>query len=238
MLEAPSPLAARLRPPRWLDPRLITGVLLILLSIVLGAAVVSASDKSVRVWAVKDALPAGTAITGEDVTARRVRLFGRDLKLYVDADVAFPAGKVLLRDVGAGELLPAAAVGDLAGRKAGRIVSIPVERAHALGGEIRRGMQVDVVATFKATGGGVTTVAILRNVTVVGVSRSSSGFGASARDFGILVEVSPEQALAVAAAIESAAIDVFRVVPGVGGPGDIGPGPVWAGVSPTPTPRR
>src|SRR3954452_22866223 len=50
--EAPAgPTPRRVRPPRWLDLRLVLGVLLVLGSVLLGARVVTAADATVPVWA-------------------------------------------------------------------------------------------------------------------------------------------------------------------------------------------
>lgn len=236
MADIAAPTAVRLRQPSWLDVRLVVGVLLILTSVVVGARVVAAADSSVYVWAVRRALPAGTAITRGDLVARRVRLLDGTGPLYVDADVTFPDGRVLLREVGAGELLPAAAIGDDASREPRRVVAIPVERAHALGGEIERGMTVDVIATFTTPGGRSTTRAVLRAVTVVGVARSTSGFAVGRADFSVFVEVAPELVVALTAAIESARLNVVRVLPGALGRGDIGTAEVVLGPTPAASP--
>src|SRR3712207_7134950 len=49
---ASGPSPRRVRPPRWLDLRLVLGVLLVLGSVLLGARVVGAADATVPVWAV------------------------------------------------------------------------------------------------------------------------------------------------------------------------------------------
>ena len=46
----PGPAPRRVRPPRWLDLRLVLGVLLVLASVLLGARIVSAADVTVPVW--------------------------------------------------------------------------------------------------------------------------------------------------------------------------------------------
>ena len=73
MTSPPSPPARRLRPRSWFDPRLILGVLLVLGSVVTGSAVISAADRSVRVWALTRDVAAGTVLTGDDVRPARVR---------------------------------------------------------------------------------------------------------------------------------------------------------------------
>ena len=59
----PGPTPRRVRPPRWLDLRLVLGVLLVLGSVLLGARVVGAADATVPVWAAAGDLAAGTELT-------------------------------------------------------------------------------------------------------------------------------------------------------------------------------
>ena len=232
-----SPAATRLRQPKWTDARLVAGVLMVLVAVVVGAAVVSAADKSVRVWAVRQDLKAGTAVERADLTARRVRLFGADAKHYVDVR-SDPSGRVLRRDLGAGDLLPVSALADPNETPATRIVGLPMSRAHALGGDVERGDVVDVIATRKTSGGGVQTYAVVRGVTVVEVSRPSGGFGAGRNDLVVMIQVSPDQILPIAAALQGAELDLSLVVPGSDGAGDVGDDTVSTGTTPTPSPAK
>ena len=213
--------ANRLRRPSWTDTRLVAGLLMVLVSVVAGAAIVGNADRSVHVWAVRRALPAGTTLQPDDLARRRVRLFGDDRTRYLDVRGGDPAGRVLLRDLGDGDLLPVSALG-AAGTAATRVVGLPLGRAHALGGTIRRGDVVDVIATRKTPGGGFTTYAVARNVRVVGVDRPSGGFAAGRADVVVLVEVAPGLALDVAAALRAAEVDLALVRPGADGAGDLG----------------
>src|SRR3954449_3519595 len=70
----PGPVPRRVRPPRWLDLRLVLGVLLVLGSVLLGARVVGAADATVPVWAVTGDLAAGTHLVAADLRAVDVRL--------------------------------------------------------------------------------------------------------------------------------------------------------------------
>ena len=53
MTDLPTPTATRLRRPSWRDSRLLVGVLLVLVSTVLGSVVVARADDRVPVYAVK-----------------------------------------------------------------------------------------------------------------------------------------------------------------------------------------
>jgi hypothetical protein len=134
------PTARRLRPPSWRDPRLLVGLLLVLASVVAGAQVVRAADDTVPVLVARHALTPGDALGTEDVSVAHVRLGGGE-SAYLSGRHAVPAGRVLLRAVGAGELVPAAAVGsrddvDL------RPVTVPVDPEAAAG--LGAGALVDV----------------------------------------------------------------------------------------------
>jgi hypothetical protein len=110
---ATPPPAARATRPGWRDPRLWIGVVIVAASVVAGARLLGAADESVAVWAVSDDLPVGHEISADDLTPRRVRFVAADgLGRYFPATEALPAGSRLLRGVGAGELLPRAAVGE------------------------------------------------------------------------------------------------------------------------------
>jgi hypothetical protein len=224
--EPTSPAATRLRRPSWTDTRLVAGVLMVLLSVVLGAAVVNGADRSARVWAVRRALPAGATVQRADLVERRVRLYGADAARYLDARHD-PSGRPLTRDLGAGDLLPVSALGDPGAARALRVVGLPMSRAHALGGGVRRGDVVDVVATRKTASGGFTTYAVVRRARVADVTKPANGFGRA--DLVVLVEVAPDVALRVLAALQSAELDLSLVVPGADGPGDVGAAPLVTG---------
>lgn len=107
------PMALRLRKPGWRDPRLIIGVILIALGVVVGSLVVSAASDTVTVYAAETALPAGTALTPESLTTRQVRI--PDLEqTYLTPETADDAwwaeGPQIARSIGAGEVIPLAAL--------------------------------------------------------------------------------------------------------------------------------
>ncbi|MDP9241359.1 MAG: SAF domain-containing protein [Actinomycetota bacterium] len=202
-----SPAARRLRQPSWLDLRLVVGVLLVLISVVLGARIVAAADSSTRVWAVRADLAAGTTLTDDDVRVVRVRLFD-DADRYLSA-AASPAGRTISRSLGAGELLPRAA---LSGQSSGRLLSLPVPVGHAPDG-LHRGQQIDVYATSKSTGTGPPgrTDRILTGVPVQGVRAPRAGLSGGSADYAVLIVVPPDDVSAVIAALRTAVIDVTVV---------------------------
>jgi hypothetical protein len=110
-----TPSARRTAAPGWRDQRLWIGVAIVAASVLAGALVLGTSDDTVPVWAASTTMGAGQTITAGDLTVRRVRFAdSSDAALYLDADRPLPADQRLLRGIGAGELLPRAAVGPAA----------------------------------------------------------------------------------------------------------------------------
>lgn len=143
----PSPGARRLTGPSWLDLRLVAGVLLVLVSVVIGARVVASADQSVSVWAASQDLSAGVTLRAEDVQQVPVRLFDNaSAYLRSTADVT---GLVLDRPVSAGELMPASALREVSDRVS---IALPVA-ADGVPLSLRRGQLVDVYASTSTQGG-------------------------------------------------------------------------------------
>jgi hypothetical protein len=144
--EAPgSPRAGRLARPTWLDTRLVLGVLLVLVSVVVGARVLAAADRSQLVWVTGSDLAAGVTLTDDDLVAAQVRLFGSGAG-YLPAHGEKPVGYVLGRAVGSGELLARSALVAPGGGDELRQVSVPVLPVHYPSG-LGRGERVDVWTT-------------------------------------------------------------------------------------------
>ena len=172
--ELPGPTPRRVRPPRWLDLRLVLGVLLVLGSVLLGARVVSTADATVPVWAAAGDLAPGTELTADDLVAVDVRL-DATADAYLST-AARPEGHTLARAVRAGELVPRSALEEPA-----RLVqlALPVQAGY-VPPALDRGQLVDVYAVADpaagATGvadGSVTVV--VRRATVQAISGRSEG---------------------------------------------------------------
>lgn len=112
LTEVASPKASRQSLPRWLDPKLIVGVLFVAASMVLGAQVITRADQTTEVWAMQADLAAGeTVVPDEHLVAKRVRFTSDDdAKRYLTASEEIANDTRMTRAVGAGELLPKAAV--------------------------------------------------------------------------------------------------------------------------------
>lgn len=142
-----APVPRRVRTPRWLDLRLVLGVLLVLGSVLLGARVVGAADATVPVWSVRGDLAAGTVLSREDLTAVDVRLDAAAAG-YLSTSVD-PKGRTLSRAVGAGELLPRSALEEATDLVQ---VALPVQAGWAPPA-LRRGQLVDVYAVADPAAG-------------------------------------------------------------------------------------
>lgn len=103
---APSVPAQRNRRARWKDGRLVLGVLLVAVTALAGAKLLSSADDTTTIWAAKQDIPAGTRLTSDDLTTARVRFTNsEDAGRYVAADADLK-GLVVTRAVDAGEFVP------------------------------------------------------------------------------------------------------------------------------------
>jgi len=158
-----SPPALRARRPGWRDPRLVGGVVIVALSGLLGARLLAGADDSVRVWSVRHLVVAGQSLGSGDLVAARIRFAeAADADRYLSADESVPEGTLLRRSVGAGELLPRAALAD--GDESGLVelpVGVPIESVPA---SLEVGDLVDVWVTAR---GSELSVSVLSEVPVL-----------------------------------------------------------------------
>lgn len=129
--------------PGWRDPRLWIGVLIVVVSVVAGSRVLASADDTVAVWSAASDLGAGDRLAADDLVPTRVRFADLgDLDGYFTVDDELPADLELTRGVGAGELLPRAAVGS-AGDRETLEVPIAVD-SDQVPGSVGSGSVVDV----------------------------------------------------------------------------------------------
>jgi hypothetical protein len=195
----PSP--RRVRPPRWLDLRLVLGVLLVLGSVLLGARVVASADATVPVWAVTGDLAPGTELSADDLRPVEVRL-GDAADAYLSTSTR-PEGRTLARPVRSGELLPRAAL-----EEASELVhlALPVQSGYVPPG-LERGQVVDVYAVADPAGGATgvadgSVTPVVRGATVQAVSGRSDGvLSTPTTAIQVVVAVGADDAPAVLGAI-------------------------------------
>ncbi|MDQ1289050.1 MAG: hypothetical protein QG622_2616 [Actinomycetota bacterium] len=171
--------AVRLRPPSWRDGRLIVGVVLVLLSIVIGARIVSAAGHTEPLYSAAADLPSGHQLRVGDLHVVAAHL-AAGASGYLSARSPLPAGTVLMRPVGAGELVPTAALGPAAALVR-RPVSVPVPAPLPAG--LRAGAGVDLWSSAKENRAGTTSYAspvrIARAAEVYAIAAPGTGLAAS-----------------------------------------------------------
>jgi hypothetical protein len=174
------PAATRSRAPGWRDPRLWIGVVVVAGSVLLGVRVVGAADDSTTVWAAATELAPGTALEADDLVPVRVRFTDQaDLSAYLLADDALPADATLTRGVGAGELVPAAALGAVGDTG---LLQVPVAvEPEQLAGAVATGSRVNVylVSRGGADRGHDSGEPVLEDVAVLDAASPDEGFSAS-----------------------------------------------------------
>ena len=139
--ELPAPSATRLKSPTWLDGRLVIGVVLVLLSVVVGAKIISSSQRYDVMWAASRDIAPGTTLIKSDLIQVDVR-FKDHGAVYISAAGASPVGRVTVSPLANGQLILLAAVPSTP-PPAVRLVTIPVERLHMPRGNDLHGVQVD-----------------------------------------------------------------------------------------------
>jgi hypothetical protein len=188
------------RPPRWLDLRLVLGVLLVLGSVLLGARVVTAADATVPVWSAAGDLAAGTVLAEDDLVAVSVRL--DDAAGQYLATSTQPGGRVLGRAVRAGELVPRSALEEATGLVQ---LALPVQAGY-VPPSLARGQVVDVYAVADPaagadrTGGDVDLVVSAAPVQAV-TGRGDGVLSTATTSVQVVVAVPADEAAGVLAAI-------------------------------------
>jgi hypothetical protein len=180
MTELARPTAKRLERPSWRDSRLVVGVLLVLVAATLGAKAVASADDRVPVWAAAADLVVGDRVDAASFIRIDVQL-GDGSVPSLSADSPAPTGSFVVRDVRAGELVPASAVGSPTDVDVRR-VTVRADSASTAG--LTRGSRVDVFVTPKpATGTDAEpprTTRLIEGAGVATVSTTTGGLGANA----------------------------------------------------------
>jgi len=230
-----SPTASRLATPGWLDGRLVLGVLLVLVSVVVGARVLSTADRSTLVYAVNKDLTAGSVLQAGDLEQVRVRLFD-NADRYIAVGSTPINGYVVRRAVSRDELLPLGALSTPQKDVDFRFVTVAVQNGHFPAG-LGRDQQVDVWVTPDLDGqqdeaetdgspqeDGAAAPApadgqelelrgaqlVLQGVAVLGVAREGSGFGGTTA-VPIELQVRPSEVAALVSAMALGTIDLVKV---------------------------
>jgi hypothetical protein len=188
---AASPRPTRLQRPRWLDFRLILGVLLVVGAVLIGSTVVSSADHRRGFWALQRDVPAGTALTREDLKPVKAQL-GALAGAYLASDEAV-LGRSPRRTLRAGELI---ARGELSTPTEGLLITVPVRADNAP--PLARGDRVTFWLSTKDCHGAV----LIGDVAVSAVHTPSAGALSSTNLLGIAVRLPLESANRVIAALD------------------------------------
>lgn len=130
--------APRLKKPSWKDPRLLIGLMLVLASTAGVIALLESQDSTTEVYAAREDIPVGSALSLEDVVAVPVNL-GDSADAYRPVDEGFPDDAVATRLIPRGELIPASAIGsadDLDRKPVGLTVEDPLPSGTAAGDRV------------------------------------------------------------------------------------------------------
>jgi hypothetical protein len=199
----PSPRPRRIAAPSWLDLRLVLGVVLVLASVLIGARVVSGARTTYPTVAARRDLAAGTVLTAADLRLAQVRLPDSGRAVYLRR-VDDAVGKQLARPLGAGELLPAAAV---AAVRPQTTVTIPLAAGAAP--QLHKGQRVELWVSAA----GCSSLVLLPDVTVQAVHADDGGsFAGGAGGQNVVISVAPDLAERVVAAL---AIEEVKIRAGV-----------------------
>jgi hypothetical protein len=166
----------------WMDPRLVIGVILVLVSLGGVWLVVQQSSRTETAWAATRTLLPGEIITAGDVEQVQVRL-PQWQERYLDAS-ADPVGMLVASTVGTGEMLPLRALGDAASEDRSAVV---VDIEGALPRAVRTGSLVDVWTAAPADDGYEAPTVLIDDAIVVGVLEDEGILASSAQQLELLV---------------------------------------------------
>ncbi len=200
---------------RRVDLRVVVGVFLMLLAVFGGATVIRHANTRTDVLVVARPVSPGQVLTDGDLRVAEVGLDPSMQGVVPASDQAAVTGRVAGQPLRPGELLSRY---DLASSSIPRgfvAMSIPAKPEQAVGGELRSGDHVAVIATYGAGQPQARTATILPDVVVHSVGPESDfGGGNAALVITLLVPQGSEEQLAAARA--GANLDVVLLPAGAG----------------------
>jgi hypothetical protein len=187
-----APTPRRLARPKWLNVRVVVGIVLVIAAVLIGARVIGSSSQTAAVWAAQRDLAAGTVLSQGDLLTVDVNL-GENSGLYLTPGSTSAIGMTVVSPVAKGELLAAsavAAVGD------GRVVAIGVAPGNMPPG-VAHGSTIDLYLTKGAGAGSeaqASTELIGKDMTVQSVTAPATGglSGATSNQYQLSVLLPPD----------------------------------------------
>lgn len=187
----------------WADARFLIGILLIVVSVAGVWVVVAAARQTTPVLAAARTVVPGELLADADLTVVDVAL-GQAAAAYATADAVLE-GSVATRTIRAGELVPAAALGDAADARSTTVV---LRSAVDVPASVEAGTLVEIWASPLLERGLYDTPRILvADATVVSVTRDDSMMGGGAATAEVVIPRA-DVATVLAAISDSAAISV------------------------------
>lgn len=137
--------ARRISAPSWRDPRLLLGVLVVLISTIVGARAFAAQDDTARYWAARSDVTVGSEVDKDDFTAVSAHLSKDAESQYMRVEHELPADfdeMVWAHDVEAGALIDVGSLVLAEEKPAGELpLKVALGSAPA---DLRAGQRVDV----------------------------------------------------------------------------------------------
>lgn len=191
---------------KWLDPRLLIGLGLVVVSVASVVFIVNASNRTVEAWAVSDDVVPGDVLQAEDVVLARVQL-DRAHELYHLRDES-PIGLVATRSMATGELVPRSAVTDAAVAARSRVV---VQVDGPLSDGVARGETVDVWASVPLERSEMSTPEVIVDDAIVAAVHADEGLMVSSRGLQVELLVPAENTAEILHAVASS--HALHIVP-------------------------
>lgn len=177
-----------------------------ILAFVLNLVVLQDQSSTVLVAVADGPIAQGTVFNLEDARFVPVAAdFAGIDSLLTQSEASSSEGWIVDRPISEGSVIDAAAVVEPGAPSGLRSMSIPVNLEHAAGGAVRSGDRVDVIAVSDGRASYV-----ISDVGVIAVADlNGDAFGAIG-DYYVVVAVDAEQALALAEAMASGAVELVR----------------------------
>ena len=204
--EAGSQTPARRRLRRRPSPTHVLIAVVVILAFVLNLLVLRDRSSTTLVAVARQPLTTGSVLGSDSIRFVPVDSDFESLDhLITEESLASYEGWVLDRAIAEGGVLDSSSLvqpGDSSGL---RSMSVPVDREHATGGTLVAGDRVDVISVVDGVPGFVAT-----DLEVTGVADAASGAIGAVSSYHVVLSVSAEQALALAAALDSGSLEIVR----------------------------
>ncbi len=206
----PAPRPRRVRRRRvHLEPRLLLGVVLVAASVAGGLRLAAAGDDTVPVVTAARDLPGNHVLHRGDLRTVRLRASDAVIDTLVAGErLGSLTGQVLLRPLPAHGLLDRRFVGSAS--RSVREITVPLTPEHALGGALRVGERVDVLASFGKGTADARTLTVVSGAEVVATVREDGFLGRGGKLSALTLAVPPDDVVFLAFASRNGELDVVR----------------------------